>query len=76
MTFKVNYKKDTGIIDSYQGGDDDSENACPEDCSTLEFESVFPGFFDANNMPAVKVDLDTLELVLLNPNVIPKAINK
>lgn len=73
--FSVNYKLDTGMVDSYQGGADDSMNDCPDGCGTLKFATDIAGFFDTNNNVAMKVDVKTKKLVLLNPVVIPDPIS-
>ena len=75
MTFKVNYNTDTGVIVSYQGGGTDADNACPDGCATLTFADVFPQMFDANHNLAMRVDVKTKQLVLINPVVIPQPIN-
>ncbi len=74
MTFKVNYDNVSGVIVSYQEGSDDSENLCPEGCSTLSFTSVFAPMWDSNGNVVMKVDVVAKQLVFTNPVMVPQPI--
>lgn len=74
MVFRVNYNK-TGDVVSYQEGGDDSDNQCPDGCSTLCFAEFVQGFNDFTQMK-MKVDVAKKQLVYINPQVIPEPINQ
>ena len=71
--FFVNYASDGKIV-SYSGAPDGSLHECPADCETLVFAAEIPGFINSNGACMMKVDVEKKELVLINPQVIPKPI--
>lgn len=70
--FLVSYNKNTGAIVNYSNDADDHNT--PDGCETLSFASEIPGFLYASGTCAMKVDLEKKELVLINPQTIPKPI--
>ena len=71
--FCINYDKD-GTIVSYQGGDDPSQNHCPDGCDTLIFSDSFPQLFDFNGNITMKVDTVNKQLIFISPVIIPQPI--
>ncbi len=78
MIFNIHYNAKTGVIDSYQEGPEQTPvEELPPGCKLLAFQSyihIFDGKVgDTNGRVLMKVDLDKLELVPINPP--PKPIN-
>lgn len=71
--FNLAYHNETGLIVVYNEGDADSLDV-PAECTQLSFKDHIPGFYSANHSVAMKVDVKTGKLVLLNPVEIPEPI--